>query len=100
MEREALVKPRGRFRPRRGDEDWVFLARADGGDKPIEDAQRVLEHLRRCGGGHVVAHSYGANAALLAAQSEPSLVRTVTLLEPACLILPEGSPLWRSTSSP
>lgn len=63
-----------------------------GADKPIEDAQRVLEHLRRCGGGHVVAHSYGANAALLAAQSEPSLVRTVTLLEPACFDLARGKP--------
>jgi pimeloyl-ACP methyl ester carboxylesterase len=42
--------------------------------------------------GHVVAHSYGANAALLAAQSEPALIRTLTLLEPACFDLARGKP--------
>lgn len=40
----------------------------------------------------MVAHSYGANAALLAAQSEPALIRTLTLLEPACVDLARGKP--------
>jgi pimeloyl-ACP methyl ester carboxylesterase len=43
-------------------------------------------------GGHVVAHSYGANAALLAAQARPDLVRSLTLLEPACFDLARGMP--------
>lgn len=72
--------------------DWKFLARADAGDDAERDALRVLEHLRFGGGGHVVAHSYGANAALLAAESEPESVRTLTLLEPACFDLARGIP--------
>ena len=51
-----------------------------------------LTRLRNDGGGHVVAHSYGANAALLAAQTEPGLVRSLVLFEPACLDLARGGP--------
>lgn len=40
----------------------------------------------------MVAHSFGANAALLAAQLEPSLVRSLALLEPACFDLARGKP--------
>lgn len=40
----------------------------------------------------MVAHSFGANAALLAAQLEPSLVRSLALLEPACFDLARGMP--------
>lgn len=73
-------------------EDWQFLGRHSSGDDARRDAARVLGLLRVAGGGHVVAHSYGANAAVLAAQREPSLVRSLTLLEPACFDLARGCP--------
>lgn len=71
---------------------WRFLPRDGVADDAGRDARRVLDWLRATGGGHVVAHSYGANAALLAAQLEPSLVRTLALLEPACFDLARGMP--------
>ncbi|MBG6225713.1 pimeloyl-ACP methyl ester carboxylesterase [Arthrobacter sp. CAN_A2] len=39
------------------------------------------------GGGHVVAHSQGAVAAMMLAVDRPDLVRTLTLVEPACFSL-------------
>lgn len=71
------------------DAGWFFLSREGLADDANRDADRVLELLRD-GGGHVVAHSYGANAALLAAQREPDLVRSLALLEPACFDLARG----------
>lgn len=71
---------------------WFFLPRAGAADDAGQDAGRVLDWLRAAGGGHVVAHSYGANAAVLAAQLEPSLVRSLSLLEPACFDLARGKP--------
>ncbi|MEU2199713.1 alpha/beta hydrolase [Isoptericola sp. NPDC019482] len=71
---------------------WAFLAREGVADDPVRDARRVLDLLREVGGGHVVAHSYGANAALLAAQREPTLVTSLALLEPACFDLARGRP--------
>lgn len=75
-----------------GEPGWHALTRSPEGDHPARDARRVLDLLRPVGGGHVVAHSYGANAALLAARSEPDLVRSVVLLEPACFDLARGMP--------
>jgi pimeloyl-ACP methyl ester carboxylesterase len=71
---------------------WHFLPRGQDGDDAGRDAQRVLVRLRAGGGGHVVAHSYGGNAALLAAGQEPDLVRSLVLFEPACLDLARGGP--------
>lgn len=71
---------------------WRFLPRDGVADDARRDAGRVLDWLRATGGGHVVAHSFGANAALLAAQLEPSLVRSLALLEPACFDLARGMP--------
>ncbi len=71
---------------------WVFLPREGTADDAARDAGRLLDLLRACGGGHVVAHSYGANAAVLAAQLEPSVVRSLALLEPACFDLARGRP--------
>jgi len=71
---------------------WRFLPRNGVADDAATDARLVLDWLRPAGGGHVVAHSYGANAALLAAQLEPSLVRSLALLEPACFDLARGMP--------
>lgn len=56
-----------------------------------EDAAIVLRTLaddgRGAGGGHVVAHSQGAIAAMMAAVERPDLVLSLTLVEPACLSL-------------
>lgn len=38
-------------------------------------------------GGHIVAHSQGAIAAMMAAVERPELVQSLTLVEPACLSL-------------
>jgi pimeloyl-ACP methyl ester carboxylesterase len=71
---------------------WLFLAREGAADDAPRDARRLLGWLRARGGGHVVAHSYGANAAVLAAQLEPSAVRSLALLEPACFDLARDKP--------
>ena len=55
------------------------------------DAGIVLRALADDGrgeaGGHVVAHSQGAIAAMMAAVERPDLVQSLTLVEPACLSL-------------
>lgn len=71
---------------------WLFLTREGLADDAARDAGRLLEWLGARGGGHVVAHSYGANAAVLAAQAEPGTVRSLALLEPACFDLARGRP--------
>lgn len=43
-------------------------------------------------GGHVVAHSQGAVAAMMLAVERPDLVRTLTLVEPACFSLTADLP--------
>ncbi|WP_353649729.1 alpha/beta hydrolase [Nakamurella sp. A5-74] len=72
------------------DPAWIFLDRPAVSDDPDTDCQRVLDRLRSHGPGHVVGHSFGGIAVLLAAQQEPDLVRSVTLLEPACFDLARG----------
>lgn len=72
------------------DGGWFFLPRAGVTDDAGRDAGRIVDWLRSVDGGHVVAHSYGANAAVLASEQEPSLVRSLALLEPACLDLARG----------
>ena len=59
-------------------------------DDPERDATRIVEALD--GSGHLVAHSGGAVAALLAAAQAPGAVRSLTLFEPACLGLARGRP--------
>lgn len=71
---------------------WLFLPRAGLADDADRDSHRILDLLREGGGGQVVAHSFGANAALLAARREPSLVHSLALLEPACFDLARGNP--------
>jgi pimeloyl-ACP methyl ester carboxylesterase len=72
------------------DGSWFFLPRQGLADEARRDARRVIDQLRSTGVGHVVAHSYGANAALLAAQHEPDLIASLVLLEPACFDLARG----------
>lgn len=55
-----------------------------------EDERRVREALAT--GGHLVSHSYGAIAALMAAWSAPERVRSIALFEPACFSLARGLP--------
>src|SRR5688572_2250401 len=54
----------------------------------------LLQYLRARGGRvHLVGHSYGAGIVLLAALAEPSLIRTLVLIEPAFnSLLPDGAP--------
>lgn len=78
--------------------DALFLRRHgfDAVAEPLEsdfaaDASIVLDALADDGrgeaGGHVVAHSQGAIAAMMAAVERPDLVQSLTLVEPACLSL-------------
>ena len=80
------------------DYDALFLRRHgfDPVAEPLEsdfaaDAAIVLRALADDGrgeaGGHVVAHSQGAIAAMMAAVERPDLVQSLTLVEPACLSL-------------
>ncbi len=75
---------------------WFFLPRIGPADDVGRDAGRILDQLRVAEGGHVVAHSYGANTAVMAAQLEPSLVWSLALLEPACFDLARGMPAVES----
>jgi pimeloyl-ACP methyl ester carboxylesterase len=75
--------------------DLVFLVRFGFGDgedgQPTDfddDRRRVVDAL--ADGAHLVAHSYGAVAALMAAGSAPDRVRSVVLFEPACFSLARG----------
>jgi pimeloyl-ACP methyl ester carboxylesterase len=47
-----------------------------------DDAALALNVLERCGGGHLVGHSYGGAVALHLAARHPSLVRSLALYEP------------------
>ena len=82
--------------------DALFLRRHgfDAVAEPLEtdfaaDAGIVLQALADDGrgeaGGHVVAHSQGAIAAMMAAVERPDLVQSLTLVEPACLSLDGGT---------
>jgi len=44
-------------------------------------------------GAHLVGHSYGAVIALLAAAERPEAVRSLTVSEPGCLSVAEGTPV-------
>jgi pimeloyl-ACP methyl ester carboxylesterase len=44
-------------------------------------------------GAHLVGHSYGAVIALLAAAERPDAVRSLTVSEPGCLRVAEGTPV-------
>lgn len=70
--------------------DWVFLDRPEPTTEmpvPYDDAERdagrIVEALGA--GAHLVAHSGGAVAALLAAERAPGRVHSMVLFEPACL---------------
>lgn len=80
-----------------GEADVVFVERFGFGaaefGRPTdfaEDRRRIVEALGE--GAHLVAHSYGAIGALMAAAASPELVETIVLFEPACLSLARGRP--------
>ena len=72
-------------------DDWIFLSRNfDGVDKPVVDAERILDALDRPG--HVVGASYGGVGAMLAAAGSPSKVLSLVLFEPAVFSVARGRP--------
>lgn len=94
--RTVFVPGRGRsgadawpLQAEQGDPDDVFLERAGPSDQPEQDADRIIDALGG-GRGHVVAHSYGAVTAMLAAQRQPDRLRSLVLVEPACFDLARG----------
>ncbi len=54
-----------------------------------EDALALLDHVGITSA-HVLGHSYGGAVAVQLASAEPSRVRSLMLLEPACLAIPSG----------
>ncbi|WP_026552017.1 alpha/beta hydrolase [Arthrobacter sp. H20] len=77
--------------------DCLYLRRHgfEAGVDPLptdfsEDQRIVIEALGE--GGHVVAHSQGAISAMMAAVERPDLVRSLVLIEPACLSLTTDQP--------
>ena len=80
-----------------GTYDCLFLRRHgfEAGVDPlptnfVEDQRIVIDALGD--GGHLVAHSHGAIAAMMAAVDRPDLVRSLVLVEPACLSLTADLP--------
>jgi pimeloyl-ACP methyl ester carboxylesterase len=71
--------------------DWVFLDRHPDGDNPRRDADRTRQALNG-EAGHLVAASYGANAAMLAACQDPDTALSIILFEPACFDVARGEP--------
>ena len=67
----------------------VFMERSGDRDDPQTDASRVLSALGPCA--DLVAHSYGALAAILAAARSSAQVRTLMLCEPVCMSVARGS---------
>src|SRR6476660_9044101 len=72
--------------------DALFLRRHgfDAEAEPLETD--FAADGRGAAGGHVVAHSQGAIAAMMAAVERPDLVFSLTLVEPACLSLTADLP--------
>ncbi|MBG6182563.1 pimeloyl-ACP methyl ester carboxylesterase [Arthrobacter sp. CAN_A214] len=79
------------------DHDCLFLRRhgfdADAEPLPTDHAedQRIITEALGSGG-HLVAHSQGAVSAMLTAVERPDLIRSLTLVEPACLSLTADLP--------
>jgi pimeloyl-ACP methyl ester carboxylesterase len=80
-------------------ERWTLLIPSRpgfGASPPLErndfqvEAPMFAELLRD--GAHLVGHSYGAVIALLAAAERPEAVRSLTVSEPGCLRVAEGTP--------
>lgn len=83
--------------PLAGRYDCLFLKRTgfDAVEPPqatdfAADAEIVLNELG--GGGHIVAHSVGAVAAMMAAVKQPEVVRSLILIEPLLLSLTADLP--------
>ena len=62
------------------------------------DARSLLTHLgvERA---HVIGHSYGGVTALQLALDAPGLIHSLTLLEPALLMVPSAQALWDAIAS-
>lgn len=81
----------------------VLMDRRGHGDSPdlvgpyrtdyAVDAEDIIELLGD--GAHLVGHSYGGVAAMLAASARPDLVRSLCLIQPGSLRVAENEPLVR-----
>ncbi|MFJ6002480.1 alpha/beta fold hydrolase [Arthrobacter sp. NPDC092385] len=83
------------------DFDCLYLRRhgfATDADPQPTDHERDQEIIADAlgDGGHVVAHSHGAVSAMMLAVERPELVRTLTLVEPACLSLTADLPATKA----
>jgi pimeloyl-ACP methyl ester carboxylesterase len=81
-------------------ERWTLIIPSRPGfgeSPPLERNDFELEAPMFAGslgdGAHLVGHSYGAVIALLAAAERPEAVRSLTVSEPGCLRIAEGTPV-------
>lgn len=91
----------GRQRPLGASRRLILMDRRGHGDSPDldgahrtdyeVDAADIVELLGD--GAHLVGHSYGAVAAMLAAVERPDLVRSLCLIQPGCLKVAESEPV-------
>ena len=65
----------------------------DGRSDYEVDARDIVAVLDRHGGGHLVGHSYGGVAAMLAAGRRPDLVRSLALIQPGAMRPAERHPV-------
>ena len=96
-----IVGPELTWRKQRGlAERWTLIipSRPGFGESPPlrrndfeVEAPMFVELLED--GAHLVGHSYGAVIALLAAAERPEAVRSLTVSEPGCLRVAEGTPV-------
>ncbi|MGX7727420.1 alpha/beta fold hydrolase [Rhodococcus sp. 5G237] len=91
----------GRQRPLGASRRLILMDRRGHGNSPDldgahrtdyeVDAADIVELLGD--GAHLVGHSYGAVAAMLAAAERPDLVRSLCLIQPGCLKVAESEPV-------
>ena len=76
----------------------LVVTRPGYGQRPIsprthveQDVQEILSLLEQLGGGHLVGFSYGGLIALLVAGRQPTLIRSLTVIEPPAFAIARGN---------
>ncbi len=59
--------------------------------------QEILSLLEKYGGGHLVGFSYGGLISLIVAARQPSLIRSLTVIEPPACAIARGNPAVEKT---
>ncbi|ALL79519.1 alpha/beta hydrolase (plasmid) [Pseudonocardia sp. EC080610-09] len=95
----------GHQRPLAAHRRLILMDRRGHGDSPdlegpyrtdyTVDAEDIIALLGD--GAHLVGHSYGGVAAMLAASARPDLVRSLCLIQPGALRVAENEPVVRDT---